>query len=125
MSAGMPRFRNPRYEFVSGPLCVGGFGPNVLNKTFGPSVVFQRVPPSGRSDLAPSEGSWHFGHVRIDGKSGAIAVTDRDPAGIILDAIDLVPAWDWPVSTVFNRGFEGATRQKPDATALSVYRAWR
>ena len=66
----------PFYEFVSGPLCAGGFGPNVLDKTFGPSVVFQHVPPAGRSDLAPSEGSCHFGHVRIDGKSGA---HDGDP----------------------------------------------
>ncbi|MFI5031762.1 MAG: alkaline phosphatase D family protein [Reyranellales bacterium] len=81
----------PFYEFVSGPLCAGGFGPNVLDKTFGPSVVFQHVPPAGRSDLAPSEGSCHFGHVRIDGKSGAMTVTHRDATGTILHAIDLLP----------------------------------
>jgi alkaline phosphatase D len=81
----------PFYEFVSGPLCAGGFGPNVLDKTFGPSVVFQHVPPAGRSDLAPSEGGCHFGHIRIDGKSGAMTVTHRDAAGTILHAIDLLP----------------------------------
>ena len=82
----------PFYEFVSGPLCAGGFGPNVLDKTFGPTVVFQHAPPDGRSDLAPSEGGCHFGHVRIDGKSGAMTVTHRDAAGIILHAIDLLPS---------------------------------
>jgi len=81
----------PFYEFVSGPLCAGGFGPNELDKTFGPSVVFQHAPPAGRSDTAPSEGSCHFGHVRIDGKSGAMTVSHRDAAGTILHAIDLQP----------------------------------
>ena len=28
----------PFYEFVSGPLCAGGFGPNPLDRTFGRSV---------------------------------------------------------------------------------------
>ncbi|MGE5148959.1 MAG: alkaline phosphatase D family protein [Rhodospirillaceae bacterium] len=81
----------PFYEFVSGPLCAGGFGPNLLDKTFGPSVVFQHVPPAGRSDLSPAEGSCHFGHVRIDGKSGAMTVSHRDATGTILHAIDLLP----------------------------------
>jgi len=81
----------PFYEFVSGPLCAGGFGPNVLDKTFGPSVVFQHAPPAGRSDTAPSEGSCHFGHVRIDGRSGGMTVSHRDAGGVILHAIDLLP----------------------------------
>jgi alkaline phosphatase D len=81
----------PFYEFVSGPLCAGGFGPNLLDKTFGPEVVFQHVPPAGRFDLAPSEGSCHFGHIRIDGKTGAMTVTHRDAAGTTLHAIDLAP----------------------------------
>ena len=58
---------------------------------FGPAVVFEHVPPAGRSNAAPSEGGCHFGHIRIDGKSGAITVTHRDAAGATLHAIDLVP----------------------------------
>ncbi len=57
---GLPDF-TPFYEFVSGPLCAGGFGPNALDGTFGPQVVFQKVPPTGRFDLSPLEGSCHFG----------------------------------------------------------------
>ena len=82
----------PFYEFVSGPLCAGGFGPNLLDKTFGPEVVFQKVPPAGRFDLAPSEGSCHFGHVKIDGRTGAMTVSHHDAMGGVLHAINLVPA---------------------------------
>jgi len=81
----------PFYEFVSGPLCAGGFGPNPLDKTFGPEVVFQKVPPAGRFDVAPSEGSCHFGHVKIDGRTGAMTVSHRDARGGVLHALDLAP----------------------------------
>ena len=81
----------PFYEFVSGPLCAGGFGPNALDRTFGPEIVFQKVPPPGRFDLSPLEGSCHFGHVRIDGRTGAMTVTHRDAAGATLHALDLAP----------------------------------
>ena len=82
----------PFYEFVSGPLCAGGFGPNDLDDTFGPEVVFQKVPPAGQFDTAPSEGSCHFGHVKIDGRTGAMTVSHRDAAGNILHALNLAPS---------------------------------
>jgi len=82
----------PFYEFVSGPLCAGGFGPNPLDKTFGPEVVFQKVPPTGRFDLAPSEGSCHFGHIKIDGRTGAMTVSHHDAMGGVLHALNLAPA---------------------------------
>ena len=82
----------PFYEFVSGPLCAAGSGPSELDKTFGPHIVFQHAAPTGRSGIAPSEGGCHFGHVRIDGKSGAMTVTHRDALGGVLHAIDLAPA---------------------------------
>lgn len=81
----------PFYEFVSGPLCAGGFGPNALDRTFGPQVVFQKTPPPGRFNLAPSEGSCHFGHVRIDGKTGEMTVTHRDASGAALHTTTLAP----------------------------------
>ncbi|MFN4013823.1 MAG: alkaline phosphatase D family protein [Reyranella sp.] len=82
----------PFYEFVSGPLCAGGFGPNALDGTFGPRVVFQKVPPPGRFDLSPLEGSCHFGHVRIDGKSGVMTVSHRDAGGAVIHELELVPS---------------------------------
>jgi len=82
----------PFYEFVSGPLCAGGFGPNLLDKTFGPEVVFQKVPPAGRFDIAPSEGSCHFGHIKIDGRTGAMTVSHHDAMGGVLHALNLAPA---------------------------------
>ena len=82
----------PFYEFVSGPLCAGGFGPNALDGTFGPQVVFQKVPPPGRFDLSPLEGSCHFGHVRIDGTSGVMTVSHRDASGTAIHSLDLAPS---------------------------------
>ena len=81
----------PFYEFVSGPLCAGGFGPNALDGTFGPQVVFQKVPPPGRFDLSPLEGSCHFGHVSIDGKSGVMTVSHRDARGAVIYSLELIP----------------------------------
>lgn len=81
----------PFYEFVSGPLCAGGFGPNALDGTFGPQIVFQKVPPPGRFDLSPLEGSCHFGHVRIDGKSGVMTVSHRDAGGSVIHSLELTP----------------------------------
>jgi alkaline phosphatase D len=80
----------PFYEFVSGPLHAGGFGPNELDDTFGPQVIFTKHP-GGRPNAAPTEGGLYFGHVRIDGKSGVMTVTHRDLAGAVLHSTDLVP----------------------------------
>ncbi len=79
----------PFYEFVSGPLCAGGFGPNALDRTFGPQIVFQKAP--SRIDLSPLEGSCHFGHVKIDGRTGLMTVTHRGAAGGILHTLELTP----------------------------------
>ena len=81
----------PFYEFVSGPLHAGGFGPNELDDTFGPRVIFTKNP-AGRVNAAPTEGGLYFGHVRIDGKSGVMTVSHRDLAGTVLHSIDLSPA---------------------------------
>ena len=81
----------PFYEFVAGPLCAGGFGPNALDRTFGPQVMFQKTPPAGRFNTALSDGSCNFGHVRIDGRSGAMTVTHRDIAGTVMHTTELVP----------------------------------
>ena len=78
----------PFYEFVSGPLHAGGFGPNALDNTFGPQVVFTRHP-GGRVNAPPTEGGLYFGHVRIDGRTGAMTVTHRDLTGAVLHRLEL------------------------------------
>ena len=80
----------PFYEFVSGPLHAGGFGPAVLDDTFGPEVVFSKHS-GGRVNVPPTEGALYFGHVTIDGKSREMTVRHRDLAGVVLHQIDLVP----------------------------------
>jgi alkaline phosphatase D len=79
------------YEFVSGPLNASGGGPNALDGTFGPQVVFQKTPPPGRLDFSPLEGSCHFGQIRIDGATGGLTATHREAAGNVLHALSLTP----------------------------------
>jgi alkaline phosphatase D len=74
----------PFWEFVSGPLHAGTFGPNALDETFGPEVIFQKHPPAGRLNLSPAEGLQFFGEVDIDGRSQNLTVTLRDLEGAAL-----------------------------------------
>ncbi|AHH94966.1 alkaline phosphatase D [Kutzneria viridogrisea] len=80
---------DPFWEFVSGPLHAGGFGPNVLDPTFGPEAVFVHAPPAANS--SPLDDFQHFGEVEVDGHSGALTVTLRTAAGRSLWATTLRP----------------------------------
>jgi phosphodiesterase/alkaline phosphatase D-like protein len=44
----------PFWEFVSGPLHAGTFGPNELDNTFGPEVKFIKAPGLDKQNLPPS-----------------------------------------------------------------------
>jgi len=68
---------NPFWEFVSGPIHAGSFGPGDMDNTFGPQVVFSK-DPGGKPNLPPSDGLQFFGHVAIDGESEAMTVTLKD-----------------------------------------------
>lgn len=72
---------DPFWEFVSGPLHAGTFGPGVPDMTFGPEVVFSKYPPKGQGNLPPSAGYQFFGDVRIDAKTKAMHVVLRDISG--------------------------------------------
>jgi len=69
----------PFWEFVAGPLNAGSFGPNPLDATFGPEVVFQKAPP--QANTSPLAGFQFFGEVAIDGQSGELTVTLRNQDG--------------------------------------------
>jgi alkaline phosphatase D len=74
----------PFWEFVSGPLHAGSFGPNDLDNTFGPEVKFVKAPPPGQVNLPPSAGLQFFGEVQIDAATKALTVHLRDLTGASL-----------------------------------------
>src|SRR6266478_1153728 len=82
---------DPFWEFVSGPLHAGTFGPNELDNTFGPEVKFIKAPGLDKQNLPPSAGMQFFGHVKIDGASGQMTVTLRDRADVALWSTTLDP----------------------------------
>lgn len=75
---------DPFWEFISGPLNAGTFGPGTPDNTFGPEVKFYKAPPKGQSGLAPSAGLQFFGEVEIDAQSRRMTVTLRDVSGAAL-----------------------------------------
>jgi alkaline phosphatase D len=75
---------DPFWEFVSGPLNAGTFGPNTPDNTFGPQIVYQKVPVGSNPDRSPKVGMQFFGEVSIDGHTRALTVNLRDLAGAVL-----------------------------------------
>jgi alkaline phosphatase D len=82
---------DPFWEFVSGPLHAGTFGPNELDNTFGPEVRYMKAPAPGQVNLPPSAGMQFFGEVQIDGKTAALTVHLRDLQGASLWQTTLAP----------------------------------
>jgi alkaline phosphatase D len=80
----------PFWEFVSGPLNAGTFGPGELDATFGPELIFAKAPPAGQFNLPPSAGLQFFGQVDIDA-TDVMTVTLRDLAGTALFVQTLEP----------------------------------
>ncbi|QWF77415.1 alkaline phosphatase D family protein [Amycolatopsis sp. CA-230715] len=80
---------DPFWEFVSGPLNAGAFGPNALDPTFGPEAVFVHAPPV--QNTSPADGYQHFGEISIDGGSGELTVDLRDASGASLWSKTLRP----------------------------------
>lgn len=84
----------PFWEFVSGPLNAGSFGPNKLDNTFGPQVVFEQAPE--KANMSPFAGYQFFGQVDIDAHSAALTVT--------LKNIDGTPVFSKVLDPVRGRG---------------------
>jgi alkaline phosphatase D len=69
----------PFWEFVSGPIHAGSFGPNTLDNTFGPQLMYIKAPTGAQGQNAPpTAGLQFFGHVAIDGPTGVMTVTLKD-----------------------------------------------
>lgn len=80
------------WEFVSGPLNAGTFGPNDLDDTFGPQVRFQRAPDPGQYNLPPNAGLQFYGGVSISGIDEVMTVALKDASGATLYSVMLEPA---------------------------------
>ena len=80
---------SPFWEFVSGPLNAGGFGPNKVDATFGMQVMYQKAPTE--VNAPPTNGMQFFGQVDIDAKTRAMTVTLKDLQGSSLYAKTLAP----------------------------------
>ena len=69
----------PFWEFVSGPIHAGTWGPGQLDSTFGPAVMYQNGCSAAQGEnLAPCFGLQFFGHVAIDGDTEVMTVTLKD-----------------------------------------------
>jgi alkaline phosphatase D len=80
---------NPFWEFVAGPLNAGSFGPNTLDNTFGPQVVFQKAPPA--ANTSPLAGFQFFGEMRVEPRTRNLQVALIDLNGATLFERTLEP----------------------------------
>ena len=82
----------PFWEFVSGPIHAGTFGPNDLDMTFGPEVKYVKAPTAEQgANLPPSMGLQFFGLVDIDGQSEQLTVRLMDRDDVELHSVTLDP----------------------------------
>jgi alkaline phosphatase D len=81
---------DPFWEFMSGPLNAGSFGPNKLDNTFGIQVAYQKSP-EGKVNLPPTAGLQFYGEAKIDGRTEAMIVALKDLTGATLWQTTLAP----------------------------------
>ena len=72
---------DPFWEFVAGPIAAGSFGPNPMDGTFGPDVVFSKA---GRfPGESPRDGeNQFFGHVQLDDDTFTVSLRDANGATV-------------------------------------------
>jgi alkaline phosphatase D len=81
----------PFWEFVSGPLHAGTWGPGQLDNTFVPAAMYQKGCSAEQGEnLAPCFGLQFFGRVDIDGQSGVMTVTLKDVDNRDLWSVDIL-----------------------------------
>ncbi len=82
----------PFWEFVSGPLHAGTFGPAALDGTFGPTVAWHSRPPGSVQNAPPSANQQFFGTVRINARTGVASVDQFNRLGEKRWGIEIPPA---------------------------------
>lgn len=83
---------DPFWEFVAGPLNAGTFGPNPLDKTFGPEQKFLGIPPGMKPNRPPSAGFQFYGLFKVDGRTRVLTASLHDLSGKAIYTIDLPPS---------------------------------
>lgn len=80
---------DPFWEFVAGPIAAGSFGPNAMDGTFGPEVVFSKA---GRfPGESPRDGeNQFFGHVQL-GEDDTFTASLRNANGAVVFSKALTP----------------------------------
>nr|WP_252736027.1 alkaline phosphatase D family protein [Aestuariibacter sp. A3R04] len=81
----------PFWEFVSGPLHAGTFGPNRLDNTFGPELVFKGIPDDMPPNQSPAAGFQFFGVMSIDAQNKHLTVSHVNRTGDVLWSQALTP----------------------------------
>jgi alkaline phosphatase D len=81
----------PFWEFISGPLHAGNFGPNPTDNTFGLEVKFQTAGPGVKANRPPSDGHQYFGGVEIDAATRKLTVSERNREGKVVYSVTLDP----------------------------------
>lgn len=77
---------DPFWEIVAGPIASGSFGPNALDATFGPKVVFSKF--ADYPSQSPRGGNQFFGHADI-AADGRLTLSLRDLTGAVLWSMPL------------------------------------
>ncbi len=83
---------DPFWEFISGPIHAGTFGPNSLDNTFGPRVMYFKAPGKGQGNLPPSAGMQFYGAVQLDSRTEELRVSLKDLSGATLFEKSLAPS---------------------------------
>jgi alkaline phosphatase D len=81
----------PFWACVAGPLKAGTVGPNALDNTYGPHVIFQKAPAPGQANVSPYAALQFLGHVDRDGRSPTMGVSVKDMVGTRLFRQELRP----------------------------------
>jgi alkaline phosphatase D len=80
---------DPFWEFVAGPMHAGTFGPNALDRTFGPEVRF--ASPAPTPNRPPSDNLQFYGTLDIDPRTKALTAALWDVTGKRLWGTELAP----------------------------------
>ncbi|HZE38218.1 MAG TPA: alkaline phosphatase D family protein [Stackebrandtia sp.] len=65
---------DPFWEFITGPINAGAFGPNKVDTTFGTKVEFAKAPDADHQNTTPLDGYQFYGEVAIDAASKDLTV---------------------------------------------------
>jgi len=79
----------PFWEFVAGPLNAGTFGPNHLDRTFGPQVKFSGVPSGMKPNRPPSDGLQFFGTLKVDARTRSLTARLHNVSGKAIYSMEL------------------------------------